>query len=69
MCVWNKTYEIGLFLGSGSDRPSKKKGKKGGAKKSSKKIIEVPKSRIISKETISTDESDSDNGRSQLKSG
>ena len=29
----------------------------------------VPKSRIISKETISTDESESDNEREKLRSG
>ncbi|OXU31345.1 hypothetical protein TSAR_012690 [Trichomalopsis sarcophagae] len=57
--------------GSGDDKPKSKRGKKSGARKGksqnmSIKECTVPKSRIISKETISTDESESDNERSEI---
>uniref|UniRef100_A0ABD2W7J2 UDP-N-acetylglucosamine--peptide N-acetylglucosaminyltransferase SPINDLY n=1 Tax=Trichogramma kaykai TaxID=54128 RepID=A0ABD2W7J2_9HYME len=59
---------------SDDDKPKRKRGTKGSnkkketSKKSSRQELSVPKSRIISKETISTSESESDHERSQLRS-
>ncbi|XP_043475768.1 RNA polymerase-associated protein CTR9 homolog [Leptopilina heterotoma] len=57
--------------GSESDRPKAKRGKKLGSSKKSKKFqVETPKKgRIISKETISTSESDSDDNRRKASRG
>lgn len=62
-----------LILGSESDRPKPKRGRKGGAKKDKgfrKSTSETTKGKMpLSKETISTSESDSDSGGLKIASG
>lgn len=63
--------------GSESDRPKAKRGRKAGTgekkkkeRSSRKSIAETPKGKMpLSKETISTSESDSDNGGLKIASG
>ena len=61
---------LNLCSGSESDRPRAKKGRKVGSKKSKKLVMETSKKgRIISKETISTSESESDTERRKISGG